>query len=245
MIKWVCFDLDDTLFNGTLLVKKARDASVDMMIEYGLPVDRDYAIKILYEIVHEFGSNDENHLDNLIIRLRNDPDVKLSTKFNANKYVAAGIMGYHREKVKHFRPFKDVIKTLTKLRAKGYQTALITDGNPKKQYEKLIRLKIENLFDEIIISDEIAIRKPNPMMFSIFLRDHQLTPKEVIYIGDRVEKDIIPAKSVGIISVLIHRGTKYDPNIHKKKSRIHPDYHLNNLYDVFEIIKNENQKIES
>ena len=87
MIKWVCFDLDDTLFNGTLLVDKARRASVEMMLEYGLPVDKEYAISVLYEIVNEFGSNSENHLDNLIIRLRNDPDVKLSSKYNINKLV--------------------------------------------------------------------------------------------------------------------------------------------------------------
>ncbi len=243
MIKWVCFDLDDTLFNGTLLVKKAREASVEMMIEFGLPVERNYTIKVLNEIVHEFGSNDESHLDNLITRLRNDPDVKLPTSYNIHKYVAAGIMGYHREKVKHFRPFRDVVKTLTKLKTKNIKTALITDGSPKKQYEKLLRLKIEGLFDEIIISDEIAIRKPNPIMFSTFLRNHNLLPHEVIYIGDRLDKDVVPSKQVGIISVLIHRGTKYDPHVLKKKSKIHPDYHLNNLYDIFSIIETENKKI--
>ena len=240
MIKWVCFDLDDTLFNGTLLVEKARRASVEMMIEYGLPVTSDYAIPILYEIVEEFGSNNENHLDNLIIRLRNDPDIKLPMIYNINKYVAAGVMGYHREKVKHFRPFKDVIKTLTKLQAKDLKTAVITDGNPKKQYEKLLRLKIHDLFDEIIISDEVAIRKPNSELFSVFLRNHSLNPQEVIYIGDRLDKDILPAKKAGLISVLIHRGTKYDPKKTKFKTSVKPDYHLNNLYDIFKIIKKEN-----
>ncbi|MHA1795438.1 MAG: TIGR02253 family HAD-type hydrolase, partial [Promethearchaeota archaeon] len=115
MIRCVAFDLDDTLFNGTLLVEKARKASVQMMINYGLPVPEDYATQMLNEIVAEFGSNNEFHLDNLIIRLRNDPNVQLSRKFNINKFVAAGVMGYHREKVKHFHLFKDVVKTLQKL----------------------------------------------------------------------------------------------------------------------------------
>ena len=81
MIKFVLFDLDDTLFNGTLLVEKARKASVQMMIKYGLPVEEDYALKILNEVVMEFGSNSEVHLDNLMIRLQNDPKVKLSSKW--------------------------------------------------------------------------------------------------------------------------------------------------------------------
>ncbi|TFH30653.1 MAG: TIGR02253 family HAD-type hydrolase [Promethearchaeota archaeon] len=237
MIRCIAFDLDDTLFNGTLLVEKARIASVQMMIEYGLPVPEDYAIKVLQEIVQEFGSNSENHLDNLILRLQNDPKIQLSAKYNLNKFVAAGIMGYHREKVKHFHPFKDVIRTLESLREQGIKTAIITDGSPKKQYEKILRLKIENLVDEIIISDEVAARKPNTFLFELFL-DHQgLQPNEVMYIGDRIDQDITPAKEVGIVTVLIHRGTKYDPNLTKKKYSVNPDYHLNNLHDLFAILE--------
>ncbi len=237
MIRCIAFDLDDTLFNGTLLVEKARIASVQMMIEYGLPVPEDYAIKVLHEIVQEFGSNSENHLDNLILRLQNDPKIQLDPKYNLNKFVAAGIMGYHREKVKHFHPFKDVIKTLERLREQGIKTAIITDGSPKKQYEKILRLKLENLVDEIIISDEVAARKPNSFLFELFLAHQGLQPHEVMYIGDRIDNDIIPAKEVGIITVLIHRGTKYDPNLTKKKYSVKPDYHLNNLHDLFPIME--------
>lgn len=242
MIKFVVFDLDDTLFNGTLLVEKARRASVQMMISYGLPVSEEYAMNVLNDIVEEFGSNNEFHLDNLIIRLQHDPLVKLDLKYNINKFTAAGIMGYHREKVKHFKPFKDVIKSLEKLREKNIKSAIITDGSPKKQYEKILRLKLENVVDEIIISDEVAARKPNPFLFQFFLENHKCKPNEVIYIGDRVDKDIAPAQAAGMIGVLIHRGTKYDPNISKKKFSVNPDYHINNLYDLFNIITSENEK---
>ncbi len=242
MIKYVVFDVDDTLFNGTLLVEKARRASIQMMIKYGLPVSEEYALLILNEIVEEFGSNNEFHLDNLIIRLRNDPKIKLSKEYNLNKYVASGIMGYYREKVKHFRPFKDVIKVLQKLQSSDIKIAIITDGSPKKQYEKILRMKIEDLIDEVIISDEIAARKPNPFLFQLFLEKYKCEPSQVIYIGDRVDKDIAPAQQVGMISILIHRGTKYDPNITKKRYSVKPDYHINNLYDLFNIIKVENEK---
>ena len=96
------------------------------------------------------------------------------------------------EKVKHFKPFKDVIKTLEKLKSLNIKTAIITDGSPKKQYEKILRLKIENLVDDIIISDEVAVRKPNPELFSYFLERYNCKPNEVIYVGDRLDKDIEP-----------------------------------------------------
>jgi putative hydrolase of the HAD superfamily len=240
LIKYVAFDLDDTLFNGTLLVEKARKASIQMMVKYGLPVDENYALQLLNEIVHEFGSNSESHLDNLMMRLQHDPKIKLIPKYNPNKFVAAGIMGYHREKVKHFKPFRDVIKTLEKLRSQGIHTAIITDGTPKKQYEKILRLKIEEYFDEILISDEVGIRKPNSNLFSLFLDKVSCKPNEVIYVGDRLDKDIEPSMKVGIISVLIHRGTKHDSYITKTKSKIKPDYNVNNLYEIFSIIEEKN-----
>ncbi len=244
VIKWVCFDLDDTLFNGTLLVDKARRASIQMMIQYGLPIDEEYALKVLEEIVFEFGSNSESHLDNLLIRLQNDPATRLDPKLNFNKFVAAGVMGYHREKVKHFKLFKDVTKAIEDLRKIGIQTAIITDGSPKKQYEKILRLKLENSVDEILISDEVAARKPNTFLFRLFLNNHHLSPKEVIYIGDRIDRDIEPAQKTGIIAILVHRGTKWDPNLTKEKIPVRPDFHINSLHEIFKIIESLNKSEE-
>jgi putative hydrolase of the HAD superfamily len=241
-IKWIGFDLDDTLFNGTLLVEKAREASIRMMIEYGLPIKVEDGIALYNEIVEEFGSNSESHLDNLMNRLQNSPKYHLDKSFNINKYVAAGIIGYHREKVQHFKPFKDVIKSLQKIRDLGIKTAIITDGTPKKQYEKILRLKLEEFFDEIIITDEIAIRKPNPLLFSEFLEKIQCAPQEVMYVGDRIDKDIVPAKQVGIIAVAIHRGTKYDSFITKQQFSMKPDYNINSLYELLPIIEKYNEK---
>ena len=238
-IKCVAFDLDDCLYNGTLLIEKARRASIKLMIDYGLPVDEDYAYKILMEITKEYGSNSERHLDYLIMRLREDPTIQLSQEFNSNKYIAAGIMGYYRQKVKQFYPFKDVQKTLQKLHKKGFKIALITDGKPKKQYDKLFRLKIQDEFDFILISDEVGIKKPNPELFKLFCKEIKLKPEEILYVGDRLEKDVAPANEVGIHTVLIHRGTKYDPNIHAEFENpvINPDFECNDLYQLENFIK--------
>ena len=125
---------------------------------------------------------------------------------------------------------------------KEIKIAIITDGSPKKQYEKILRLKIEDYLDEILISDEVAIKKPNPKMFDVFLDKVQCKPEEVIYVGDRLDRDVKPAKDAGLISVLIHRGTKYDPFVTKKESEITPDYHINDLYELWDIIKKLNTK---
>ena len=101
-IKWIGFDLDDTLFNGTLFSRKKLASINSNDDRYGLPVPEEYAIQLLDEIVIEFGSNDEHHLDNLMLRLKNDSKFRIGQEYNVNKYVAAGVMGYHRRKSKTF-----------------------------------------------------------------------------------------------------------------------------------------------
>jgi putative hydrolase of the HAD superfamily len=88
----------------------------------------------------------------------------------------------------------------------------------------------------------VAIRKPNKLLFSEFIERMGCKANEVIYVGDRLDKDIAPAKAIGIISILIHRGTKYDPNLNKQYNEIKPDHNINSLYELFNIIQNINEK---
>jgi len=123
------------------------------------------------------------------------------------------------------------------------KTAIITDGLPIKQYEKILRLGLEELIDLVVISDEIGIRKPNPKLFDYCLKKFQLTGEETIYIGDRIEKDIIPALLNNINSVYIHRGGKYDTDITGLRipTETKPDFEIANLAEIFAIIKELNK----
>ena len=240
-IKYVAFDLDDTLFNGTLLVEKARRASIEMMLEYGLNVDPDYAYHTLQKIVKQFGSNNQSHFDNLLVRLENDPEVEIGD-INNNKLVTAGIIGYHREKVKHFKLFRDVKKAFKMLRKRGIEIAIITDGIPKKQWEKILRLKLDTMVDIILISDEESVRKPDKFLFELLLHRIKCEPEEVIYVGDRIDKDVAPAHKVGINTVLIHRGTKHDMYVSDVdfNVEVEPDFHANDLYILTDIVEELN-----
>ena len=148
-------------------------------------------------------------------------------------------MAYHEEKVNSIRLYNDVEICLTRLKDLAIKTAIITDGVPIKQYEKILRLKIEKMFDLIIISDEIGIKKPNPELFNYWLRKFSVKGQEAIYIGDRIDKDIVPANINNIYSVYLHRGGKYDnynANI-KIEGDLKPNFEITNLNELFNIIK--------
>ncbi|MFX1590820.1 MAG: TIGR02253 family HAD-type hydrolase [Promethearchaeota archaeon] len=241
-IKLVGFDLDDCLFDSTGLSDKARIKGIDAMINLGLDIDREKAILLIKEIVEEYGSNSSRHYDYFIRRL-NEIE-KLSISFiDQYKYIAAAVMAYHAQKIKYIKLYDDVLPCLKKLKNLSIKTAIITDGIPIKQYEKILRLNIEDMIDLVVISDEIGIRKPNPKLFSFFLKKFGVNGKETIYIGDNIYKDIVPANLNNIHSIYIHRGGKYDTyNTGQKISvEFKPDYEITNLDQILSIIEEINK----
>lgn len=242
-IKLVGFDLDDCLFDSTMLSQRARIEGIDAMINYGLKIDRQKALILIDEIVKEYGSNSPKHY-NYFIRRLNELE-KFSISFiDQVKYIASAVMAYHAQKIKYITLYDDVISCLEKLKENSIKTAIVTDGIPIKQYEKILRLNIDDLIDLVVISDEIGIRKPNPKLFSYCLNKFKVKGHETIYIGDNIYKDIVPAKLNDIHSVYIHRGGKYDTNITGEQipQEYKPDYEISKLDELFDIINDINKK---
>jgi putative hydrolase of the HAD superfamily len=233
MIKATIFDLDDTLYNSTELSTHARRNAIRAMIDLGLPVTFEDAYQVLTEVVKEYGSNYEYHFDQMLKRLGVVQHSKL--------YVSAGMIAYHDIKFTNIRPFHDVIPTFISLKKLEIKIIILTDGDAIKQYEKILRLRLQEFLDDIIISEEVGIRKPNPKLFELPLQRANIQAKEAIYIGDNYERDIVPCMKLGIRSVLIHRGGKYD-QAKIKKIQKHPDYELSDLKDLVPIIRELNKK---
>ncbi|TFG13961.1 MAG: TIGR02253 family HAD-type hydrolase [Promethearchaeota archaeon] len=243
-IKLVGFDLDDCLFDSTGLSDRARIKGIEAMINLGLKIDRQKAIKMIQEIVKEYGSNSSKHYNYFIRRYNRLESVEEKIPYSLQfKYISAAVMAYHAEKIDSIKLYDDVKDCLIKLKARSILTAIITDGLPLKQYEKILRLGIDDLIDLTIISDEIGIRKPNPKLFDHCLKRFEVSGPETIYVGDRIDKDIIPAKLNNIYSVYVHRGGKYDT--YKTGFKIpegtKPDYEITNLNEIFDIIEEINQ----
>lgn len=244
-IKLVGFDLDDCLFDSTGLSDRARIKGIEAMISLGLDIQREKAIEILKEIVNEYGSNSSKHYNYFIRRLNQmDEDVEYISYNDQYKYIASAVMAYHAEKINSIKLYDDVEECLLKLKKKSIKTAIITDGIPIKQYEKILRLKIDILIDLVVISDEIGIKKPNPELFNYCLKKFGVNGSETIYVGDRIDKDIIPSNLNGIFSVYLHRGGKYDTYKAdlKFEEELKPNFEITDLNQIFDIIDGINQK---
>lgn len=104
----------------------------------------------------------------------------------------------------HFEIYPDVIPTLTKLKEKGIQIAVLS--NWQKGLEKFcIELGICDYFTHIIASAEVGSQKPDPAIFAEAGKRLGVELSGILHVGDSPIDDIQGGKAAGVNSVLIDR----------------------------------------
>jgi FMN phosphatase YigB (HAD superfamily) len=63
----------------------------------------------------------------------------------------------------------------------------------------------ENIFDEIIISENENCRKPSIGFYQLAIEKLGVSPENILYIGDSLKLDVIPAQKTGMNTLLIDR----------------------------------------
>ena len=95
----------------------------------------------------------------------------------------------------------------------GYKLAIISNiyDITAQKVRDLFPEFLQN-FDVITFSSEIGLRKPDPRIFTYTLNklnkifDINIYPREVIMVGDKQDKDVIPAQFLGMNAILINRN---------------------------------------
>ena len=99
---------------------------------------------------------------------------------------------YHRE----LRP--GVKEMLEALKARGYHIGVISNNaSLYNVFDVLEAYGIRNYMEDVTVSSVTGYRKPHPEIFRISMRQMQADPKQSVYMGDTVSRDIIGAKSAG------------------------------------------------
>lgn len=107
-------------------------------------------------------------------------------------------------------PFPDAVPALEAVRGSGLRTCLVSNATELAR-RVLRRLDMERLFDVVVISEEVGVRKPDPRIFRMALDDAGTEPSEAVYLGDRPATDMVGATRAGMMAVLVdRRGTYLD-----------------------------------
>ena len=230
-LRAVLFDIDDTLFSTTEFARRARANAVRAMVDAGLDLPVEVVQKELDEVISEFTSNYEHHFERLVQRMPS----QATRRVNPALIVAAGVVAYHDTKFRELAPYPDVVPLLTWLAEAGVRVGVVTHGLTVKQAEKLVRLGLVRYLDPkaIFISDQIGISKPNPKLYLAALRELGLQAREVMYVGDNLEHDVAPPKSIEMVTVWARRGSKHPSS----NPAIVPDHVVDNFKELEKILR--------
>ena len=94
----------------------------------------------------------------------------------------------------------DALSCLTALRARGLR--LGAAGNMHAVHEEFLRPHV----DFVGSSERWGVRKPHPGFFARIVDEAGVPAKEILYVGDRVDNDVLPALAAGLRAVRVRRG---------------------------------------
>ncbi len=80
----------------------------------------------------------------------------------------------------------------------------IAGNQPAKRELELRRMNLP--LDMIATSDRWGVRKPDVAFFAQLVAESGFGPEETVYVGDRVDNDVIPAAESGLVAIHMVRG---------------------------------------
>lgn len=105
--------------------------------------------------------------------------------------------------------FDDVPPCLNELA--GYRLGIISNGSVEQQKRKLCQTGIEDFFSVVVISEEVGAAKPRPEIFRAACIQAGCSPRESVYIGDRLDLDVQASRRAGMRPLWLRRRLEVRP----------------------------------
>ena len=117
------------------------------------------------------------------------------------------LLGVDRpELIAQIRPedlYPDAAPCLEALADAGLRIGL-AGNQPEAAEEALAQLGLPVSF--IASSSRWGVEKPSSAFFAHVVQDAAVPPEQIAYIGDRLDNDVLPARSAGMFAVFVRRG---------------------------------------
>ena len=131
-------------------------------------------------------------------------------------------------RIKAFHGVKTMLRELRKVGG----VYLLSNAQACFTRKELADTGLISLFDGIIISSEVGVKKPSERVFEIAFDTFGISPADSIYVGNDMRDDILGASSVGMKSAYIHteQSGSYDYRLPT------PDYIAKNHFELKRIL---------
>jgi epoxide hydrolase-like predicted phosphatase len=98
----------------------------------------------------------------------------------------------------HTRPDRELAETVRAARRAGIRTGLLSNSWGEGRYE---RDRFAELFDAVVISGEVGLRKPEPAIYALAARSLGVEPSACVFVDD-FYANLEPAQELGMATVL-------------------------------------------
>ncbi len=227
MIKAVIFDLDNTLLDFIKMKHQAVRAAIRAMIEAGLDLDEDSAFDDIIRLYQDHGWENQLVFDDFL-------NEKLG--YVNNKFLAAGIVAYRRNREASLLTYPNVNRTLIKLMKMGIRLAVVSDAPSREAWLRIYYLNLHHIFDLVVTYDDTGVRKPSPKPFQLALDSLAIKPEEAIMVGDWPERDVVGAQQLGIKTIYARYGDAFG-----RKDASGANWDVNDIYELVDIVRGFNE----
>jgi len=145
------------------------------------------------------------------------------------------IDGYERIFVASVELYPGTTSLFEKLRARNLMLGLVIDGTKAREQSIVDRLQLHRYMHTIVISEEVQFNKFTPVPLETALKHLGCEPQHVVVVGDRIDKDIVNANNLGMVSVLLKPGTPLARN--RKLDVTTADFEIGILEDVVRVVE--------
>ena len=128
-------------------------------------------------------------------------------------------------------------ETVRRVKALGYPLALVADGLAASFKNVLGHHGLFELFDAVAISETLGVEKPDPKMFQHALSQLGISEddyKNVLMVGNYLERDIKGANALGLTSVWLDWSPRR-PKVPQSELEV-PDYTIRKPLELLEVI---------
>jgi HAD superfamily hydrolase (TIGR02253 family) len=226
MIRAVIFDLDNTLVDFMAMKRQAIDAAVTAMIDAGLTLSPQDVRRHIDRIYAEMGIEYQQVFDRLLQEVLGRVDYRI---------LSAGVIAYRRAREAALKPYPHVTATLMELVKRRIKLGVVSDAPAREAWLRLCHIGYHHIFDVVITYDDTGERKPSPKPFLLALEQLQVKPSEAIMVGDWVERDIVGAKSVGMLTAFARYGDVFGAQ------DVGADYILDDITQLLDIVRQHNE----
>lgn len=225
MIKGIIFDFDGTISN------RYRNA-YNVFKDYAKDIFKDFNEMQYEAMLQDFLTDDCNGTIKVSYRLA--PFINKYKAYLPENFEEKFTEFYYEYMWKYCALRDETLEVLKKLHGQ-YKLVIFSNGQSKSQHDKIDSLNVNDYFDDIIVSDDIGMKKPDACALQYAAKKMNLSCDECLMVGDVFSSDILGAINAGIKPVWICQDIDRPSDFYK-------GYKIRNLNELFEILEKENHQ---